>query len=138
MLQMVKPQWQLVDNYQDLIVGIYVSLVGKKGKIGGLDVSAQNSISWVDFSEVAGIKTLIRFFASVSYAFPQYTLNFEQLITRGEKIMAKYSITGIPTGKIMGIEPAGQLLRVNGFDLFRMNQRKVVAYWNLNHQIEPA
>ena len=112
--------------------------MGENGKIGGFDVSVQNRVSRLDFSEAAGVKTLIRFFGSVNYAFPQYTLNIEQMITKGEKVMVRYIITGVPTSRIMGIEPANQLVRINGLDLFRLNQGKVAAYWNLSRQIELA
>jgi predicted ester cyclase len=138
MLQTIRTHEQLLDDYQDLIAGIYVSLMRENGKIGGFDVSVQNRISPLDFSEAEGVKTLIRFFGSVNYAFPQYTLNIEHMITKGEKVMARYTVTGVPTSRIMGIEPAKKLVRINASDLFRLNQGKLVAYWNLSRQIELA
>jgi predicted SnoaL-like aldol condensation-catalyzing enzyme len=135
--KVVEPQAQAA-RYKDIVAGVYKSLAGEKGKICGFTFSTENNLAKPDFLEAIGVKTLIKFFNSINGAFAEYSLDIENIVIKGEKVMVKYNVSGIQTGKLMGKAASGGLLKVIGLDVFRLDQGKVVEYWNASHQIGPA
>ena len=136
MLHMIEPRLQTETQYHDAVVELYQALAGEQGKIAGYRVHMGPGPAMTDSSAIIGVKPLLRFFASINYAFPQYELTLENLVTKGEKVMVKYSIRGVQKGKFMGMEPRSEKIGVSGLDIFRLDQGRVVEYWMVNHQIE--
>jgi predicted SnoaL-like aldol condensation-catalyzing enzyme len=137
MFQMVAPSGQLPVTNQDIVVGVYSALVGENGKITSIHLPQECISAQTEVLVAIGIQPLIKFFASINRAFPRYVLNIENLVTKGEKVMAKYTILGIQTGRFLGSSPTGYYMKVTGLDIFRLNNGKVVEYWNANQKIEP-
>jgi predicted ester cyclase len=137
MFKTVPPPAKSLVNYQDIIIGVYRSLIDKKGTISGFKLASESISVNTDYLQAIGIKPLIKFFASINVAFPEYEMNIENIVIKGEKVMAKYSIWGIQKGKCMGQAPTNSRMKLTGLDIFRFDQCKVVEYWNANHYIEP-
>lgn len=134
---MVTPRGQLLVNYQDIVVGVYSALVGENGKITAINLPPESISGQTDILLAIGIKPLIKFFASINRAFPRYVLNFDNMVTKGEKVMAKYTILGIQTDRFLGRSPTGYSMKVTGLDIFRLDHGKAVEYWSANQKIEP-
>jgi predicted ester cyclase len=137
MFQTVTPRPPMTSNYQNSIIGVYSTLVGNKGKISGFGFSSESKTAQTDISMTIGVKQLVKFFSSINNAFPEYEMIIENLVIKGEKVMAKYSILGVPKGRFMGYRPNDCRLKVSGLDIFRLDQGKVMEYWNANHHAEP-
>ncbi len=138
MFQTVTPGILTSQNYQDIVIGVYQTLINKNGKIYGFVLPLNSKPGQFDFSDIIGVKPLVKFFASINYAFPDYEMRIETLVIKGEKVMSKYSIWGIQRGKILGRAPTNRRIKITGLDIFRLDHGKVVEYWNANHYIEPG
>jgi predicted ester cyclase len=82
------------------------------------------------------LKALKDFFFSVREAFPDYVLFISNLKVKGDKVMAKYTISGTQMGSFLGLTPTRQKMTITGIDVFRLNNGAVIEYWDAAHKIE--
>ena len=83
----------------------------------------------------SSLKTFGTFFSAVKEAFPDFVLNIDSLVTKGDRVMARYTISGTHKGNFLGLAPTHQKTTISGIDLFRLNDGKVVEHWDAAHQI---
>jgi hypothetical protein len=138
MVQLLEPRIQLPNDYRDVVLGVYTGLVSQKGIITGVGIHSTNLPGKTGLSQAIGVKPLLRFFSAVNEAFPEYVLEIENILVKGEKAMVKYSIWGLLQGRLLGVSSTGSRMKVSGLDIFRLDNGNIVEYWNANHQIGPA
>jgi steroid delta-isomerase-like uncharacterized protein len=63
-------------------------------------------------------------------AFPDFRLSLEDLITEGDKVVARWVTHGTHQGELMGIPPTGKPVTVTGIDLFRFAGGKIAEHWS--------
>jgi steroid delta-isomerase-like uncharacterized protein len=64
---------------------------------------------------------VVQFFEMQLAAFPDMHMNIEDLISSGEKSVARVKYTGTNTGDFMGIPATGKSVDVQFIDIFAMN-----------------
>lgn len=65
-------------------------------------------------------------------AFPDLHLEIEFMIAEGDRLMIHILTTGTHTGPFMGMPPTGKKFKVNGTDIFGLNDEgKVAAHWGV-------
>jgi predicted SnoaL-like aldol condensation-catalyzing enzyme len=136
MIQTVMPRGEAPVDYQEAVVGVLSTLVGDKGTISGPGIHPIQVHNQNEIIEAIGSKPLIKFFAAVNSALTRYTLNIENLVVKGEKVMVKYTIQGVLSGKLMGLTACGGNIRVTVVDVFRLDYGRIVEYWNASQKIE--
>ena len=68
---------------------------------------------------------------SVSFAaFPDARVTIEDLVAEGDKVAARVSYRGTPTGDFMGIPPTGKQFIVTGAGVFRVADGKIAEQWS--------
>lgn len=65
----------------------------------------------------------------VRSAFPDLEVTTEDLIAEGNKVVTRYTLTGTHQGQIMGIEPTGQEVEVEGISIGKIEDGQVVEGW---------
>jgi predicted ester cyclase len=86
----------------------------------------------------SSLNALNQFLDHVASAFPDYTLNIENLIVNGNKVMVRYAISGTHKGNFMGMEPTDKQMLITGIDVFRLENGQVMEYWEGAFQIGAA
>ena len=66
----------------------------------------------------------------VRAAFPDMDVTTEDLIAEGDKVVARYTITGTHEGAFMGMEPTGETVAVEGISIGRLEDGQVVEGWS--------
>jgi predicted ester cyclase len=82
------------------------------------------------------LDSLKEFFSSVQEAFPDYKLFIDNLKVKGDKVLARYTISGTQMESFLGLMPTRQKMKVTGIDAFRLNNGEVVEYWDAAHKVE--
>ncbi len=77
---------------------------------------------------VAALKKLI---ADWHAAFPDLKFTDIQMVGEGDKVAIYSVMTGTNTGSFMGMKPTGKAVRVEGFDLVRIENGKTVEHWGV-------
>lgn len=100
----------------------------------GLNGFTRNTVS----AKTANLKDFEKFFTSVAEAFPNYELTIDNLLTKEDRVMVCYTISGIQRNPFLGKPPTNKRTTIRGIDVFRLNNGKVVEYWDSPHQISAS
>jgi steroid delta-isomerase-like uncharacterized protein len=75
---------------------------------------------------VSSFKQLVALFLT---AFPQQHTTVDHLVAEGEYVVALHTHRATHTGPFMGIPPTGKDIIVEGLELFRLADGKIVEFW---------
>jgi len=73
-----------------------------------------------------GFKAIIQGFIE---AFPDFTVNAEQIIAEGDTVATRGYWTGTNNGSFMGMPPTGKQIRVDYSDFWKIQNEKCIATW---------
>jgi steroid delta-isomerase-like uncharacterized protein len=64
-------------------------------------------------------------------AFPDMRVTLEEMVSEGDKVVARYTIRGTNTGEMMGIPPTGKSAEISGVSIARLENGKVAEEFAL-------
>lgn len=76
--------------------------------------------------DVAGLK---KFVATFRAAFPDGRFKVEDMLTDGEKVVCRFSVTGTHRGDFMGMASTGKALKISGIDIIQFANGKAIEHW---------
>ncbi|MGD9711737.1 MAG: ester cyclase [Thermomicrobiales bacterium] len=79
--------------------------------------------------DLHGTAAIRQFYDMVWSAFPDIHLSVEDVVADGDRVAARYQISGTHDGEFMGIPTTGKPIAVNGMTIFRFADGKVVERW---------
>ena len=68
-------------------------------------------------------------------AFPDLKIRVDDMIEEGDKVVTRWTATGIHNGELMGIPPTGKAVLVTGISIDRCANGKVVEHWDVFDQL---
>jgi predicted ester cyclase len=77
------------------------------------------------------IPALKQFITDWHAAFPDLKFTIEKMMGEGDEVMVYSTMTGTNTGPFMGMKPTGKAVKVEGFDLVRIENGKTVEHWGV-------
>jgi steroid delta-isomerase-like uncharacterized protein len=75
---------------------------------------------------LAGFKQKVAGFAAI---FPDLEEDLQDIIAGGDTVATRWVVTGSQQLEFMGISPAGQLIRVEGMNFYRLEDGRVTDIW---------
>lgn len=69
--------------------------------------------------------------AAYSQAFPDMQTTVDEIVSEGDKVVARYTIRGTNTGELMGIPATGKTAEITGISMIRLENGKVVEEFSL-------
>lgn len=76
----------------------------------------------------AGVRETAEMFQS---AFPDAAVEIEHLVGEGELLAVHRTLTGTHEGEIMGIEPTGAEVEIEGMAIYRFRDGEIVEEWQV-------
>lgn len=73
-----------------------------------------------------GVKQLVSMYRG---AYPDLHITVEDVITEGDKVVARFTARGTHRGPLMGIPPTGKQVTVTAIDILRFENGKIVEHW---------
>jgi len=80
----------------------------------------------------AGVKELL---TTLFSGYPDLHWTIEGMVTKGDKVMLRYTARGTHKGEIMGISPTGKQITASEISIYRIAGGKVVEGWNIFDQL---
>jgi steroid delta-isomerase-like uncharacterized protein len=77
---------------------------------------------------IEGVKAYIRMFHD---AFPDVRATVEDVISEGDKVVARVSITGTHQGELMGVPASGSSVQFESIDIVRVQDGKAAEHWGV-------
>jgi steroid delta-isomerase-like uncharacterized protein len=114
----------------------YYEEVYNKGKIEALEKYVSSDI--IDHSApggpAKGIDHLKGFLGSMRSAFPDYSVELEDIVCEDEKVAVRLSERGTHKGKLWGIPPTGKKVSVTVYAIYKFANEKISEVWALSNQ----
>ena len=79
-----------------------------------------------------GHKAIVRLFRA---AFPDQWWQIDDLISEGDMVVARTTMTGTQTGDFFGIPPTGKSVTVTGVHVMRIADGKIAEHWGNNDDL---
>jgi len=70
------------------------------------------------------------FYSVIWAAYPNSQITVQGIITEGELLACRFSLTGVQQGVFMGVPPQGQSIQVDGQTTMRFSGGKCAERWN--------
>jgi len=86
--------------------------------------------------QLRGREALKQFATMVIKTFSDFHVTIEDIIAEGDKVWARYKITGTHTGEYRGLAPTGKKFTEAFVDIFRIVNGKVVEEWNVTDELD--
>lgn len=80
-----------------------------------------------------GFKAVI---TQIRTAFPDMTYKLEDIIAEGDKVVSYWTNSGTNTGELNGMPPTGKKVEMEGVDIYRIANGKVVEVWGVHDVTE--
>jgi predicted ester cyclase len=123
------------EQNREIIQQLYEEVSSKRQQNIDPGFKSKGFTQYTVSSRPSSLKTFNNFFNAVATAFPDYQLNIENIVEKGDRIMARYTISGTQRGAFMGLSPTNGRLTITCIDIFRLDHGRVVEHWDAAHQI---
>ena len=74
-------------------------------------------------------------FETLRAAFPDLTVELDELIVAGDRAAAATTLSGTHEGELMGIEPSGRRVAVTGIDMIRIADGRIAEHRGLTDTV---
>jgi len=76
-----------------------------------------------------GLEEVKGFIATVLNAYPDFTINIDDMIAEGDKVVTRWRSRGTHQGEPLGIPPTGKLITQEGMAVYRMVDARIAEDW---------
>jgi steroid delta-isomerase-like uncharacterized protein len=87
---------------------------------------------YVDHTNQVNREGLKQLFIMGFTGFPDWHETIDDIIAEGDKVWIRISYTGTHTSEFRGIAPTGEKVTMTGVDIYRIENGKLVEYWNVS------
>jgi steroid delta-isomerase-like uncharacterized protein len=126
-LEKFRAQAKLVEENKEIVKRFFAGL--NKGNVEIMDALYAPEYSWYYSSTTPKPMTrkeTIEFFATFLKAFPDANWSIQGLFPVGDRVIAWLTVRGTHKGEFLGRPATGNKVEFNGFDMFRIQNGKVV------------
>jgi predicted ester cyclase len=78
-----------------------------------------------------GVDGVKRFFATFRDAFPDVSVQIDEIVADGDRAAVATTFTGTHEGELMGVAPTGRRVSVTGIDIVRVKDSRIVEHRGL-------
>ena len=82
-----------------------------------------------------GPQGFIDFFTMMRNAFPDLSLEVNEMVTDADKVSFAYTVTGTHRGEFMGVAPTGKSIEARGLQIGRFTDGKLVERWGSSDEL---
>jgi steroid delta-isomerase-like uncharacterized protein len=72
-----------------------------------------------------------QWFQMMHTAFPDLQFMVDDIFAAGQKVVARITMNGTQQGEFLGIKPTGKKIAVEGIDIVRFDNGKLVEHWGV-------
>src|SRR5512133_3427463 len=76
-----------------------------------------------------GPDAIKKFAAAAIRAIPDRQITHEDTMSKGDKVLIRWSMTGTPKQDFLGIPSSDNCITLRGFDFFRISGGKIIEMW---------
>jgi len=85
--------------------------------------------------EASGVDAFRQLLGMFDAAFPHHRVTVEAIVSQGDLVSVLHTHTATNTGAFLGMPPTGKTVVVNGVELFRLRDGKIVEFWRKDDDV---
>jgi steroid delta-isomerase-like uncharacterized protein len=78
-----------------------------------------------------GVEGVKRFFTMFRDAFPDVSVEIDEMVVEGDRVAVATTFTGTHEGELMGLAPTGRSVSVTGIDIVRVSDGRIAEHRGL-------
>jgi steroid delta-isomerase-like uncharacterized protein len=104
---------------------------GKAAAMAAMDETCSTNIVWHGSAgeDTRGLKDVKKYMGEFFDAFPDNRFTIDDMIVEGDKVVARYTMTGTHKGEFMGIPATNKKFKVSVIEIDRIVGGKFVEGW---------
>ncbi len=126
-----------MEHNQEIIQHLYLETASRQNR-SDIKTKGSGFTQYAASARPNSLKTFKAFFDAVGQALPDYNLTIDSIIVNGDRVMARYTISGTHAGDFLGMAPTQDQLTITGIDIFHLDKGKVIQHWDAAHQISAS
>jgi predicted ester cyclase len=108
----------------------YLEHVVGQGNMSAADAIFEPAIQFhYPLGDLSGAGAVKDYLAAVRAAFPDIHFTIEDLVAEGDRVAARWTLTGTQTGELRGSLPTGHSVSVPGITIFHVVNAKIREMW---------
>lgn len=120
----------LTEQNKTIVSRFYEELLNRENKAVIDDIFAPDVVIHDPFmGTMAGRQAFRQLLGVFDTAFPGHRARVEHVLAGDDYVMVLHTHTATHTGPFMNIPPAGKQVVVNGIELFRLKDGRIVEFW---------
>jgi predicted ester cyclase len=125
-----------IEQNKAIVTRIYEEIINQEKK-GVIDELYASDVTIHDpfMGTMAGVEAFKQLLGVFDTAFPGHRVTVEHITAEGDYVSVLHTHTATHTGPFMNISPTGKQIRVNGLELFRLNNGKIVEFWRKDDDV---
>ena len=121
---------------KQIVQRVYDEIINQENAALIDELFAQTVIVHDPFSGTTqGIAAFRQLLGLFDQAFPHHRATIEAIIAEGDQVVVLHTHTATQTGPFMGMPPTGKSVVVNGLELFRLSDGKIVEFWRKDDDV---
>lgn len=114
----------------EIVRRIYDELINQENKALIAELFAEDAIVHDPFSGVTqGAAAFAQLLAGFDMAFPHHRVEVQQIVVEGEWVSVLHTHIAVHNGPFLGVPATGRAVRVEGLEMMRIVDGKVVELW---------
>ena len=119
-----------------IVTRIYEELLNQEKKAVIEEVYAPHVVIHDPFmGTMAGVEAFKQLLGVFDTAFPGHRVTVQNVTAEGDYVAVLHTHTATHTGQFMNIPPTGKPITVNGLELFRLTDGKIVEFWRKDDDV---
>ena len=120
----------LTEQNKTIVARVYDELLNRENKAVIDEVFARDVIIHDPFmGTMTGSDAFRQLLGVFDTAFPGHRARVERVMAEDDYVMVLHTHTATHTGPFMNIPPTGRQIVVNGLELFRLKDGRIVEFW---------
>jgi len=126
----------LTEQNKTIIHRIFDELINQENKTVIDEVFAASVTVHDPFlGTVYGVDAFRQLLGMFDTAFPGHRVTVDGMVAEGDFVSVLHTHTATHTGEFMGMPPTGKTAVVNGIELFRLENGRVVEFWRKDDDV---
>ncbi len=125
-----------VEQNKAIVSRTFHELINQEDKSVIDQVYAPNVVIHDPFMGTAqGVDAFRQLLGMFDTAFPGHRVTVESMVGEGDLVSVLHTHTATHTGDFMGMPPTGKTAVVNGIELFRLENGRIVEFWRKDDDV---
>ena len=117
------------ENSNEELVRDYLRAFNERDRDRMTELLADDVVEHGIHEELHGADEILGFLDAHFETFPDYSGTTDRIVSEGDTISVRYTVSGTHTGEYRGVEPTGHRAEWTGIGMYRVAEGRIAEIW---------